>query len=468
VPAGAVPAGAVPAAAAVAGDGRPAEAAVAGVGESAELAELAGVLAALAAKSLLVAEPEPGGGVRYGMLETIRAYAAGRLAEDPAADAVHARHAAYFVELAERSGTALAGPDQAAVAERLEREYQNLRAAMAWTLAAGDAGSAARVCLGLWRHWRASNHLAEGRDWLGQVLAAPAGLPEDMRAQVLHPAAVLAAGQDDHEAAGRLAAESLKLAEAVGDLQTTAQARNAAGIAAIGAGDYRVAAGHFTHSLTIFRQLADLHGTAVALGNLAKLALRLGDVAAAAEYVEECLGIERATGNTFGIVLGLETLARILLARGDLPAARAALRESLTLSRTLGDVYGEAMALHQLGLTAQDAGEPAEALALLADALTRRHDLDDREDLAISLDCVANLIVTRSPTLAAQLLGAADRLRERYRLPVPSEGETRREATLAVVQAALDRPTFASAWAAGRGTPLDLVIDQVIDLSPPH
>jgi predicted ATPase len=405
---------------------------------------------------------------RYGMLETIRAYAADRLAADPDAKRVRAAHAAYFVDFADQSGAAMAGPGQAEWADRLERDYQNLRAAMTWTLAAGDAAGAARACLGLWRYWRSGNHLAEGRKWLTRVLAMPAGLPDPVRARVLHPAAVLAAAQDDHEAASTLAAESLTLAEAAGDLETTAQARNAAGIAAIGAGDYRTAAEHMRHSLAIFRRLGDRHGTAVALGNLAKLALRLDDVAGAATYIDECLAIERATENTFGIVLGLETLARILLVRKDFEAAREALRESRALSTALGDVYGEAMALHQLGVTAQDEGDRAQALTLLTEALTRRHELGDREDLAISLDCVANLVASADPALAARLLGAADRLRERYRLPMPSEGETRREATLSAVRAALDRRAFGAAWSTGRGTPLDLIIDQVIDHAGPH
>jgi predicted ATPase len=427
-------------------------------------ADLAARLASLAAKSLLVEEMADDG-VRYRMLETIWTYAAGQLAEDPDAELVYARHAAYYVAFAEQSGQAMAGPGQAAAADRLEREYQNLRAAIEWILATGDAASAARVCLGLWRYWRNGYHLAEGRQWLAQVLALPGRLPDDVRARVLHPAAVLAAAQDDHETAGQLAAESLHLAQAAGDLETTAQARNAAGIAAIGAGNYLTAASHFRHSLAIFRQLTDQHGTAVALGNLAKLALRLDDIEAATTYIDECLAIERADGNTFGIVLGLETLARILLVRQDYPAARAALQESHTLSRTLGDPYGEAMALHQLGLTAQDAGDPPEALTLLADALVRRHDLDDREDLAISLDCLANLLASSNPTLAGSLLGAADHLRDRHHLPTPSEAETHRNDTLTTTRATLGGHAFTAAWNTGRTTPLPLIIDQIIDLA---
>jgi predicted ATPase len=418
-------------------------------------------LAALAAKNLLVVD-----GSRYHMLETIRAYAAARLDADPEADRVHQRHAGYFLDLAERSATGLTGPDQTEWAERLEEDYQNLRGAITWTLMRGAATDAARICLGLWRYWRNGSHLREGREWLDKVLAASPGLADDLRARVLYPAAILAATQDDHAAAFALGEEGLALAESVGDRSSAAQARNALGIAAIGAGQYAAATGHFRHSLALWRELDQPHGTAMALGNLTKLSLRLGDIAAANEYADQCLTLERAAGNTRGILLGLECLGQIRLAEGDVPGARAALRESLALSRTVGDAFGEAMALHQLGLAAHLDGDRTEALRLVASALGRRYELGDREDLAVSLDCMAAIAVEAEPSLAVRLLAAADELRERHRLPTPPDNETRRPDTMAAARSALDQVAFAAAWAGGRGAPLDLIVDQAADLAP--
>jgi diguanylate cyclase (GGDEF)-like protein len=428
--------------------------------------ELTERLFTLVGKSLLVAEPEADGTVRHRMLETIRGYAASRLAAAAEAEAVRGRHAAYYVGLAERSGIGMTGHEQAEWVERLEREYQNLRAAVTWTLSHGDVTSAARICLGLWRYWRNGHHIGEGRVWLSNVLSARYPLSDEVRAKVLHPAAVLAAAQDDHANAYLLGADSLRLAEAVGDRQTTAQARNALGIAAIGAGDYELAAEHFRHSLALWQQMEVPQGTAAALGNLTKLALRLGEVAAADEYAAQCLALERSSGNTRGILLALECTGAIRLAQGDLTGARAALRESLALSRTLGDVFGEAMALHQLGLAAHADGDDQEALALLTAALTRRHDVGDREDLAVSLDRIAHHIVGSRPELAVRLLSAADGLRYRHRLPLPPESDTRRQSTVAAARLALDERTYASASATGRQAPLDVIVEEALDLSP--
>jgi predicted ATPase len=155
---------------------------------------LADRLSALADKSLLVAEPDPGGGTRYRMLETILAYAAARLAETGQADTVRARHAAHYASFAERSAIALTGPEQATWAARVDCEYQNVRAAFTY----GNLEIAVRVCLGLWRFWRNGGHIGEGREWLDRVLSRPSELGDQRAAQLLYGAAVLAAIQDDH------------------------------------------------------------------------------------------------------------------------------------------------------------------------------------------------------------------------------------------------------------------------------
>jgi tetratricopeptide (TPR) repeat protein len=201
---------------------------------------------------------------------------------------------------------------------------------------------------------------------------------------------------------------------------------------------------------------------AIALGNLTKATLRLGDIPAADGYAHQCLELERAAGNPRGILLSLECLGEIRLATGNLAAARTVLDESLTLSRTLGDLFGEAMALHQLGQLAHAEGHHDEALRLFAGALARRHELGDREDLAVSLDSVARLIIDREPALAAQLLGAAEGLRERHRLPAPADDV--RDAAREAVVSALGERAFSSAWSGGRSAPLGLVVDQTLDL----
>jgi diguanylate cyclase (GGDEF)-like protein len=420
-------------------------------------------LGTLASKSLLIVEQDTS---RYQMLETIRAFAVEQLTDEPDRDATYRRHAAFHVELAEQSTHGMTGPLQAQWAERLEREYGNLRAAFTWAMANGDVDSAARISLGLWRYWRNGSHIREGREWLEHVLNAASPIPAPTRTGLLYAASILAATLADHAAAEAFGEESLGLAEHTGDRQATAEARNALGVAAMSAGAYDRAAEHFRHSLVIWRELDRSQGTAMALGNLTKLALRLGDLAAADEYVNQCLALERATGNTRGILLSLECLGQVRLAQGDLPAARAALNESLTLSRSIGDVLGEGTALHHLGLVAGAAGDRPEALRLLIAALARWHRLGDPEELAVCLDSLAGHLADTRPQLALRVLSAVDKVRERHRLPVPPHLAERRSAALADARARLGTAAFQAALVAGADVLLDTVIEEVLELAP--
>jgi predicted ATPase len=403
-------------------------------------------LSGLVDKHLVVRDDE-----RYRLLGTIRAYARGRLGADGGpAD----RHADFYAAFAEASAVGLTGPDQVEWTGRIEADYENVRAAFGH----GDPPTRIRICLGLWRYWRNGAHIGEGRDWLARVLAhADAGgtAQESTRARLLHAAAILAATQDEHEAAYRLGEESLRRAGAAGDRATVGHAHNAMGIAAIGGGDLDAATAHFGESLVVWRELDVPQGVAASLGNLGKVALSRGDNAAAERYARECLELERAAGNTRGILLALECVGQALLARNDVAGARAALDESLALSRQAGDAFGAAMAQHQLGLAALAEGDRVEALRLLAAALVARHEVGDRLDLAISLDVVAALLVGDDPAYAARLIGAADALRGRHRLAEPPDAQTLRSSTLPRLAGHQRDRT------AGRAVGLDHIVDSV-------
>ena len=104
---------------------------------------------------------------RWAMLETLRERALELLG---ASAPVRARHAAHYLELAERSEPALKGPDQAAWGERVEREHDNLRAA----LRHAEPLAALRIAAALGFFWYTHGHSAEGAAQLERALAAAA------------------------------------------------------------------------------------------------------------------------------------------------------------------------------------------------------------------------------------------------------------------------------------------------------
>src|ERR687891_501883 len=108
-------------------------------------------LASLIDKSLLRRIEGAGGEPRFGMLETIREYARRRLEEEGEAKATLHRHAEYFLDLADASEPYLTGPDQAPWLDRVEREHENLQAALRWSAERGDLDRALDAAASVWR-----------------------------------------------------------------------------------------------------------------------------------------------------------------------------------------------------------------------------------------------------------------------------------------------------------------------------
>src|SRR3954454_12068876 len=96
---------------------------------------------------------DAGGWSRFGQLATIGEYGLDRLAAAGEAETTRERHAGYYLSLAEVAAPALFGPDQTTWVDRLEREHDNLRAALAWYLERAPA-AALRLAGRLRPYWR--------------------------------------------------------------------------------------------------------------------------------------------------------------------------------------------------------------------------------------------------------------------------------------------------------------------------
>ena len=113
--------------------------------------------------SLLRTESEPGGDLRLGMLETIREFALEQLASNGELDSTRYRHAAYFAAMAEQAASPrLDGPHGPALLARLERDHDNLLAALRWLLERGDAERSTELAGALWSFWETRAYKHEG------------------------------------------------------------------------------------------------------------------------------------------------------------------------------------------------------------------------------------------------------------------------------------------------------------------
>ncbi|MDP8959411.1 MAG: adenylate/guanylate cyclase domain-containing protein [Actinomycetota bacterium] len=134
-------------------------------------------VASLLDKSVLRRRVGPEEG-RFEMLETIREYAADRLAESGESQAICARRTHFFLSLVEEWDPELAGPGWQVWLERLEGEHDNLRASLRWAIDTGEFDLALRLGQAVWRFWHARGHLREARRWLEELLSLLQALPD--------------------------------------------------------------------------------------------------------------------------------------------------------------------------------------------------------------------------------------------------------------------------------------------------
>ena len=163
-------------------------------------ADALGVVGSLLDKSLL-RQPEDGSGpARFRMLETIREYAGEQLVALGEADELRRRHAEYFAALAEEIAADVMGPRQKELLDRMERDHDNIRVAIAACIELGEGGLALRLLAACWRFWQMRGYLGEGRERARRILELP-GIPDDTveRARAEEAAGGLAYWQGDFE-----------------------------------------------------------------------------------------------------------------------------------------------------------------------------------------------------------------------------------------------------------------------------
>ncbi|HUP18587.1 MAG TPA: tetratricopeptide repeat protein [Gemmatimonadota bacterium] len=369
---------------------------------------------ALVDQSLVSRASEAGPDPRFTMLEVIREYAAHALESAGEAAAARDRHAAHFATLARTAEPQLVGPPQAEWLDRLEREHDNLRAALDW-LESRDPVSGLRLAGHLWRFWEVRGHLSEGRRRLASLLeAAPAVDDGKLRLKALYAAGILADAQGDYDGAREHFERSLAAYREAGDRWGVANALNNMGVVALRHGDYATAHELYTRSVSLWRKLGNDAAVALALNNLGNVARLRGDHDAARTSLEESLAMQEAAGDVNGCALTLGLLAEVALEEDSLGEAERLYEESLSLFRESGNRPEIARSLLELGRVQRARGRPGDARARWADALLEYAELGSPRGLAGTLEELAALAGAEgADEERASFAEAARALRER-------------------------------------------------------
>jgi predicted ATPase len=222
---------------------------------------------------------------RYWMLETIREFATEAFDTLPNADGVATLHSEYFHDLAVEAGSALESTDQAAWVDRLDGEYDNLRAALDRSLEAGPPELGLRIAVSLRRYWEVRGYFREGLRYLTKLTAEEQ--PDELRALALRGVASFAFALSDIDAAERAAEERRALCIALGDAEGAARAVQNLGVVAEARGDLDRARELYEESLAVGRELFGQIG--VPLNQLGMIAWKQGRFVDAEALFEEAL-----------------------------------------------------------------------------------------------------------------------------------------------------------------------------------
>ncbi|ODT05382.1 MAG: hypothetical protein ABS52_01490 [Gemmatimonadetes bacterium SCN 70-22] len=284
-------------------------------------------LVTLVDKSLVVMI-EGEGTVRYRLLETIRQYAAVRLAAAGGGDEVRERHARFYIGIVREAEPHFITGARGAWMERVVRELDNLRAALAWT-----RDHAPLRCLRLagslsWV-WYSSGLWFEGRRWLEEALALPEAQPPTLaRGIALLGAGILASLQAQVAVARPWLEEAASILHAEGDVHREAYALAYLGVTMGQVGDLGAEA-PARQALAVFRERDDLYGQRLALLVLVTLRLKERDLDTARSLAEEAAQVARRFGAPRELGIALQILGTVAFQQGDVALAGALMGEAL-------------------------------------------------------------------------------------------------------------------------------------------
>jgi predicted ATPase/DNA-binding CsgD family transcriptional regulator len=457
-------------------------------------------------KNLLRQMEQEDGEPWFMLLATIREYGLEALSKRGELEATRQAHAAYYLQLAEAAAPELFGPQQEVWFHRLEREYNNLRAALSYFLEPGGDKERIEMALRLGTALRefllVRSHQHEGWAELSRALERSEGVAVAVRAKALIAAGDLAMELGNHDRGEELCQQSLALFRESGDLAGVGEALCYLGLMSWQKGELVTARVRFEESLRVCTEAGNKTFMAWSIYILSNVDMLQGDYTQGYSHAEAGLLLFREQGNTRGIAFSIAQLAWGYLEEGDAAKAHPLFEESYALFKEIGEKVSERGALCGLGWVAfrqgkialahslleesanyQGEEEPADlesqawALAHLAQVVAFEGDyakaralyeqcldivkqVSNKRWTPFYLEGLAAVVAIQGELLwAARLWGAAEALRDGMGTPIPPAYRADYERSVAPVRTQLGEQAFAAAWAEGRAMTLEQVVD---------
>jgi predicted ATPase/DNA-binding SARP family transcriptional activator len=403
------------------------EAAEAVCSQGMKQSDILDLLGRLVDKSLVIVESDSEvGDTRYRLLETIRQYALEKLVETGEASVIRDQHLYFYLSLAEKSEPYLFGHESAIWINRLDRELDNIRAAMEWSTNSGKAVAALRMAGSLayfCYFWFARGNLLS--EWQHRIQIA-LSLPEGMERTLAR-----------------------------------AKALNGLGFmywADIDPTDNR---SEIEEAFSIGQEFRDKWNVATALRNLGLLENIQGNYLEARSYLEISLEMWRDMGpeGKMGLSWTLTFLGDVALNQNAPNAARSIYEESVTILREIGDKNFLAYSLRRLGLLAWREKDYGRAIALCQESLGLNRELGDLRGVLACVSGFADIAVVQGKfARAAQIMAAVETQLVSMGMRLLPVDKMEYERNLAHLRANMDKKAVIKFWAKGKRMSLQQAI----------
>jgi predicted ATPase/DNA-binding SARP family transcriptional activator len=397
-------------------------------------------------------------GARYRLLETIRHFAADRLAEEPdEREAARREHAEHYRRLAEDVSGQLYGPDLDRLLDRLTVEHDNLSGALAWFAEYGTGSDELRLAAALARYCHLRGRYREGRRWLVDALTRYDGGASPDLANALHGAAFLALFECDYAGATAYGERALQTQRELANLPGIGRTLSMLASVDRERGNYEHSLARYEEAVETYRAAGDEAGVADTLQMAGFTSWLTGDLERAERLIDDALARFDLAGDPEGVASARVHLAAVAHYVGEPARARWLAEDALARFRDLGFKEGVAWALNVAGLVERHDGRPDRAIELLRGSLEVHCEVGDRWRAASVLEALAGVLPVASTAVellpvastAVELLAAASAIRSGIGAPVPPCERDALAAATARLRAAMPDREYYAAWARG-------------------
>ena len=411
-------------------------------------------------KSLLQRTSDARSEPRFSLLVTIQQFALDRLRHMGKEAETRNWHLEYFRGLAEQAKPHLRSTQQLVWLDRLETEYDNIRAALNWAQNSGAIVAGLQLATDLEMFWIYRAYLREPCFALENLIIHP--VPAD-QIQVLAKAHNVAGHLQmflgNHAAGHAHAQKSEQLFLQLGPINKAdlAEVRNLLIYTDLNvANDPIRARQRHEQNLKLFQEAGDQWGIAHTLYNIGNELWRSGDFTGARQAHGLSLALFRECGDDFRVAQQNAALAGIAFDEGNYAEARTRYEEALSFYRQVRFNLQIDTALWMLGVIAIRERDYARAKAWYSECLRFDQQIGTKTQLAECLIGFAGIAQAEQLLArAAQLLGAAEAEVEARQIPLENRDRAELQRLTTVLREELGEAAFEARSAEGRAMSME-------------